>query len=101
MIFSWRALGSILQKVYILVRSSTPACVAYMSHSWYHLLNSCWCMGVLYIAVMACSSDSAGMKCFFNVVLKSAQVPKSTGVAARAVFYLSRAHSPTGVPILK
>ncbi len=72
-----------------------------MDHSWYHSLKGWFPILDIYMALVASNLVYSGMKCFLKAVLKSPQVPKFIGVAARAVFCLSWAHSPADVPILK
>jgi hypothetical protein len=85
----------------IRVFSLTLARSACVDHSWYQELNLRVPIFKLYMIFVDSNCDCVGMKCFSNTVLKSAHVPKSTRVAAMAVFCLSHAHSPAGVPILK
>ena len=55
----------------------------------------------VYMLLVASNLECAGINCFSKAVLKSIQFLKSTGVRARAAFYLLRAHSPAAVLSLK
>ncbi len=100
-IFWCNAWGSAFLKANILVSLFAPEQEAYVDHSWYHSLKGRPPIFDVYMALVASNLVYCGIKCFLKAALKSAQVPKFIGVAAKAVFCLSWAHSPAVVPILK
>lgn len=100
-IFWCNGCGSAFLKANILVSSFAPDLEAWVDHSWYHSLKGRLPILDVYMALVASSFVCAGMKCFLKSARKVTHVPKLIGFAAKAVFCLSWAHSPAGVPSLK